>query len=276
MLFACSCFGQAFTLKDTAFLGVGRSVPPLTPETGLTHKWLCNEGTGLVARDFKGTIDMFLSTTNPSNVYPQWHSNAFPYSYDLDYSDPNGCSYLTRGNSPDWNFYTNSMWTLSMWVQHTKPFPVSDIEGIWRMSPTINDGPNPICQFKYTTEDVFGQRFEFKLGGATWLHQGGLGNTTWHIFELKTNDFPLGSYVWLTFTRSNALVTLYTNGITVTNETMATQPSVITASPFMMFGTDYFPGAARPWRGLIGEIRIYNGYALSLTEVSNVYRGFFP
>lgn len=273
MLVACSCFGQAFTLQDTAFLGVGRFMPPAPPDitTGLIHEWPLNEGVGIIAADSRGNADATLSTTNVN--LPLWVSPGIPwtnYPYCLSFANPGGNAFLSFGNNSDWAWWTNTQWSTTLWMMHTQAYTPNDIQGLIHIRRSYDDySQASLFRLRYTREDS-SDKFVLNIDGATWFNEPSFARQ-WNITELNSHSIVNSNWYWLVITKSNTFYTLYTNAAVVATHTTDVSPSNIVTAPFMMTGCDLWPGALRGWGGMLGDFRIYRGYCLSSTDVSNMY-----
>lgn len=272
-----SCFGQAFTERDQAFMGVV-GLGDITNACDITHnllsKWTFDEGGGVTVYDKKGARNGTLSAVAGHSL-PQWNTPGFG-SYQTNINLPDSYSYITFGNDHAWTFYTNWNWTLTIWAQHTNSI-WKGIEGLVSVNTSTPFDSSPKFELKYSGEQFVNctpgsDHWVLSIPQCAWVNAAA-PIYWWDMCALRSTTVTnLTQYFW-TIVRENDNVFVYTNGtLAVSNRFLANgRPQCTnTATPCLWVGGDFFPGADRNFRGNIQEMRIYLA-SLTATEITNLW-----
>lgn len=147
--------------------------------------------------------------------------------------------------------------------------------------PALTLGAEPFTIGAWAKLSGFGADGGYYLMG----HSNGPGNTNKWIFWLGNSGisfvatptgwiglgsyaFELGSWYHVAITRSGTVLTAYVNGYPIGTGTL--NGPIYDPSTAFFIGTAEFDRPARPFRGCIDEVRIYNR-ALTCTEIEYLY-----
>lgn len=236
---------QGIDLSGTNQYPITNNSPGIT---GLVAYWKLNEGTGTTANDT--TSNLFNGTLSGATI-PVWGTgNPYNSGAFLDMLD--GTSYMDGSSQGLFNLTTGAF-SIAVWAIHTNA-TWGTFEGL------VNSDAHTSYILRYNNNGGVDRLELFCAGVNDVLHGPGsmVLNSSWH---------------WIVVSRTNSDWRMYVDGSQVSSFTSGNALDNISPQRIVVGNENAAPN--RNWRGYIGEVMIFNGYALTSNDVFNVYTVYY-